>query len=131
MNFSNIKPVSCSLDIMWEKTIVSIPITANIVDKVQAQIDAEMKKDKKPYWQAAQFYYEYNPNLALALENCSKAIEENNKAYWMWIYKAKIQKDMGDNTGALASSQKSLELAKEGKNDDYVKLNEDFQKTLK
>ena len=26
----------------------------------------------------------------------------------MWIYKAKIQKEMGDNAGALESSGKSL-----------------------
>ena len=47
------------------------------------------------------------------------------------IYKAKIQKAMGDNAGALVSSNKSLELAAEAKNDDYVKMNKDFQKTLK
>ena len=131
MNFSNIKPVSCSLDIMWEKTVVSIPITTNINEKIRAQIDAAMKTDKKPYWEAAQFYNEYDMNLPKALENCTKAIEGNEKAYWMWIYKARIQKDMGDKTGAMASSNKSLELAKENKNDDYVKLNMDFQKTLK
>ena len=131
INFSNIKPTSCSLDIMWEKTIVSIPIIANFQDKVRVQIEAAMQTDKKPYWQAAQFYNEYDNNLAKALENCTKAIEGNDKAYWMWIYKAKIQKEMGDNTGALASSKKSLELAKEAKNDDYVKMNNDFQKKLK
>jgi len=49
----------------------------------------------------------------------------------MWIYKAKIQKEMGDNAGALESSKKSLALAQEAKNDDYVKINQDFQKTLK
>ena len=48
----------------------------------------------------------------------------------MWLYKAKIQKEMGDKEGALASSKKSWELAKEAKNDDYVKLNEDLQKKL-
>lgn len=131
MNFTNIGPESCSLDIMWDKTIVSISIKANFKDKVRAQIEAAMKTDKKPYWQAAQFYNEYDKNLPMALENCTKAIEANNKAYWMWIYKAKIQKETGDKAGALASSNKSLELAKEDKNDDYVKINVDFQKTLK
>ncbi len=131
MNFSNVKPESCSLDIMWEKTIVSIPLMANFRDKVRAQIDAGMKTDKKPYWAAAQFYNEYDNNLPKALENVNKAIEENAKAYWMWIYKAKIQKELGDTAGALESSKKSMELAKEAKNDDYVKINQDFQKKLK
>ena len=131
MNFSNISPEYCSLDIMWEKTIVSVLLKADFKDKIRGQIEAAMKTDKKPYWQAAQFYNEYDKNLAKALENCSKAIEANDKAYWMWIYKAKIQKELGDNAGALESSKKSMELAKEAKNDDYVKINQDFQKSLK
>ena len=131
MQFANIKPESCELHIMWEKTDVAIPIKADFKDKVRAQIEAAMQTDKKPYWQAAQFYNEYDKNLPKALENVTKAIEGNEKAYWIWIYKAKIQKELGDKAGALESSKRSMELAKEAKNDDYVKINEDFQKGLK
>ncbi len=131
MEFNDVKATSCSLDIKWEKTLVSIPLVADFLDKVRGQIEAAMKTDKKPYWQAAQFYNEYDKNLALALENTTKAIEGNKEAFWMWIYKAKIQKEMGDKAGALESSKKSLELATAAKNDDYVKMNKDFQKTLK
>ena len=131
MEFSDLKSETVSLDIKWEKTAVSIPIVANFKDKVRAQIEAAMKTDKKPYWAAAQFYNEYDKNLALALENATKAIEENKEAYWMWIYKAKIQRDMGDIAGAMESSKKSLEFATSAKNDDYVKMNKDLQKSLK
>lgn len=131
MQFADVKAESCELDIMWEKTAIAIPITTNIKDKLKAQIDAAMLTDKKPYWQAAQYYYEYDKNLAKALDNCNKAIEGDEKAYWIWIYKAKIQKEMGADAGALASSKRSLELAKEAKNDDYVKMNQDLQKKWK
>ena len=115
---------------MWEKTAVSIPITTNINDRLKAQIEAAMLTDKKPYWQAAQFYNEYDNNQTKALDNCNKAVEENNKAFWIYLYKAKIQKEMGDKAGAKISAQKSLELAKEAKNDDYVKMNEELLKKL-
>jgi len=131
IDFTDITPEICSMNIKWEKTSVSIPIVANFKDKVRAQIEAAMKTDKKPYWQAAQFYNEYDKNLPLALENATKAIEENKEAFWIWIYKAKIQKDMGDKAGAMASSKRSMELAAAAKNDDYVKMNKDLQKTLK
>jgi Protein of unknown function (DUF2911) len=131
MEFSDVKPETVSLDIKWEKTAVSIPIVANFKDKVRAQIEAAMKTDKKPYWAAAQFYNEYDKNLPLALENATKAIEGNKEAFWMWIYKAKIQKEMGDKAGAMESSKKSMELAEAAKNDDYVKMNKDLQKSLK
>jgi hypothetical protein len=131
MEFTDVKPETCVLEIKWAKTGVAIPVVANFRDKVRAQIEASMKTDKKPYWSAAQFYNEYDKNLPLALENSNKAIEANKEAYWMWIYKAKIQKDMGDNAGAMESSKKSMELAEAAKNDDYVKMNKDFQKSLK
>lgn len=131
IEFTDVKPSSCAMEIKWEKTFVSIPIAVNFLDKVRAQVEAAMKTPKKPYWQAAQFYYEYEKNLPLALENATKAIEGNKEAFWMWIYKAKIQKEMGDKAGAMESSKTSQQLAEAAKNDDYVKMNKDLQKTLK
>jgi hypothetical protein len=131
MEFSDVKPASCILEIKWERTSADILIVANFLDKVRAQIEAAMKTEKKPYWQAAQFYNEYDKNLPLALENATKAAEANKEAFWIWIYKAKIQKEMGDKAGAMESSKKSLELATAAKNDDYIKMNKDLQKTLK
>jgi len=131
MQFENIKPESCELTIKWAKTAVVIPITTNIKEKLRAQIDAAMKTDKKPYWQAAQFYKEYDNNLPKALDNCTKAVEVTEKPYWILLYKAKIQKEMGDKAGAKVSALKSIEYAKEAKNDDYVKMNEDLLRKLK
>jgi hypothetical protein len=131
MQFANIKAESCELQLMWERKSISIPITTNIKEKVKAQIEAAMLTEKKPYWQAAQFYNEYDKNLPKALENISKATEANPKAFWMFLYKAKIQKEMGDISGAMASSVTSMSLAEESKNDDYVKMNKDLQKELK
>lgn len=131
MQFANIKTESCDLQVMWEQTSVSIPVTADIKDKLKAQIEEGLKNaEKKPYWEAAQFYNDYEKNLSKALENVNKAIEAFPKGYWMIVYKAKIQKEMGDIAGALESSKKSMELAKEDGNDDYVKINKDLQKTL-
>lgn len=131
MQFADVKPESCELHIMWEKTTVAIPIVTNIKEKIKAQLEAAMLTDKKPYWVAAQFYNEYEKNSTKALEYATKAAEANPKAYWILLYKARIQKDLGDNAGALISSTKSLELAKEEKNDDYVKMNEELIKKLK
>jgi hypothetical protein len=131
MQFANIKPESCDLQLLWEKTLVSIPVTTNIKDRLRAQIEAAMQTDKKPYWQAAQFYKEYDNNLTKALDNINNAIEANDKAFYMWLYKARIQQEAGDKAGAKVSAKKSLELAKAAKNDDYVKMNEDLLKKLK
>lgn len=131
MQFADVKPETCQLQLMWENSSIAIPITTNIKEKIRAQLDAAMLTDKKPYWQAAQFYNEYDKNLPRALENITKATEENAKAFYMYLYKAKIQKEMGDVAGAKKSSQISLDLSKEAKNEDYVRMNENLMKELK
>ena len=131
IQFDNIKPESCDLVMMWEKTSVAVPIKANIRTKIKEKLDAAMLTDKKPYWQAAQFYNEYENNSAKALENITQALVQNPTAYWMWLYKARIQKEAGDVAGAKESATKSLELATSDKNDDYIKMNNELLKKLK
>lgn len=132
MQFSDIKPESCVLSIMWDNVVVNVPIKENIKDKIRAQLEEALSSDKKPYWQAAQFYYEYDNNKPKALEMINSAIAQNaNPPFYMVYYKAKIQKDMGDKKGALASAHQSIELAKEAGNSDYVLLNEKLIKEIK
>lgn len=130
MQFADIKNESCGLEIIWDKTIVTIPITTNIKDRLRKQIEAALQSDKKPYWQAAQFYNEYDNNQNKALENITKALQENDQAFWMWLYKAKIQQEMGDKAGAKISALKSLDLSKEANNNDYIKMNLELLKNL-
>lgn len=131
LQFANIKAESCDIQLLWEKTSVLIPIITDIKEKLKMQVEAGLASDKKPYWEAAQFYYEYEKNLPKALDNVNKALESNDKAFWMFLYKAGIQKDMGDIAGAIETSKISLALSKEAGNEDYVKMNQQLQKELK
>ena len=131
MQFANVKAESCDLQVMWEKRAIAILISTSIKDKIRAQLDAAMLTDKKPYWQAAQFYNDFDKNLPKALDNINKATQENPKAFYMFLYKARIQKEMGNIAAALETSKISLALSKEAKNDDYVRMNEQLQKDLK
>lgn len=131
IQLADIKKETCVLQILWEKKILNIPIQVNINHAIKLQITIAMQGQQKPYWQAAQFYFEYERNLSKALENINQAIEGNKKAYWMYLYKANIQKEMDDVKDALQSSLTSMQLAKEAKNEDYVKMNQQLQKILK
>ena len=126
-----IKPESCIIELLWEKKIIRIPVNFSIKENIRQQLVKAMQSDKKPYWEAAQFYFEYDRNLNKALENVNKALETNTKAYWMYLYKATIQKEMGDNAGALKSAEASLELATEANNEDYIRMNKQLKKELK
>ena len=126
MQFFNMSPESCALIFLWDNVAVTVPITTNIKDKLRGQIEAALQGDKKPYFQAASFYYEWDRNYPKALENVNKAVAENQKAFYMYMLKARIQKDMGDVAGAKTTANKVIELAKEAKNDDYIKQASDL-----
>ena len=132
MEFSNIKPESCDLSLLWDDVMVTIPIKTNIKDKIRAELESALSSDKKPYWQAAQFYNDYDNNKAKALEMINAAIKQTTKPqFYMVYYKAKIQSEMGDKKGAIETAKQSIELSKEAKNNDYVVLNQKLIDSLK
>ena len=130
MQFANVKSESCELHLMWGNTDVTVPITTNIKDRIRTQLEAALQGDKKPYFQAASFYYDYDKNYPKALENINKATAENPKAYYMFLQKARIQKDMGDKAGAKVTAMKTIELAKQAKNADYENFANQLLKQL-
>ena len=130
MQFANVKNESCELHLRWGNTDVTVPITTHIKDRIRTQLEAALQGDKKPYSQAATFYYDYDKNYAKALENINKATAENPKAFFLFLQKARIQRDMGDKEGAKASAMKTIELAKEAKNADYENFGNQLLKQL-
>lgn len=129
MQFADVKNESVNLQLMWGNTLVSIPITTNVKDRLRTQLEAALKTERKPYQQAATFYYEWEKDYTKALDNANKGIEANPKSYPLYLLKSRIQKDMGDKPGAIVSANKTIELATEAKNPDYVRMaNELLQK---
>jgi hypothetical protein len=115
---------SAYIDLMWDKTVVPIKVTTDIDSRIMKSIDADVIKDNRPYFAAANYYYENNKDLAMALKWVNMAIADNPKAFFMVHLKAKIQAKMGDKKGAIESAEKSMAIAKEAKSDDFVRLNE-------
>jgi hypothetical protein len=122
MQFGNLTNNSVDLQIMWEKTMVSLPITTNTDAKVMGQIENQLIKDSRPYYGAAFYYYENGKDLNLARTWVDKALEINPKSYPGHLLKARIALKLGDKVTAKASAEKTVELAKEAKNDDYVRM---------
>ena len=124
MQFANIKPGSCDLQLMWEKTAVSLPVTTDVETKVMAQIDQQMNKDNHPYYNAALYYMENGKDLNQALAWFDKAVELQPTAFWIHHQRANALAKLGKKDEAKMAAEKSKALAIEQKNDDYVKLNE-------
>ncbi len=130
MQFANVKPTTCELQIMWDKSAVVLPIATEIDSKIMASIDKEMKGDKPPYFQAAMYYMNNGKDLNQALAWFNKAVEAQPDAFWVQHQCAKCLAKLGQKNEAKAAAEKSKELAIAAKNDDYVKLNDKLLKEL-
>jgi hypothetical protein len=124
INVSDITPNSANIELVWENTRVAFNVTTDIDTRIMKNIDASLEKDSRPYFSAANYYYENNKDLKKALEWTDIAISQNPKAYYMVHLKAKILMKMKDYKGAIAAAEQSMALAKEAKSEDYIRLNE-------
>ncbi|MEI9910813.1 MAG: DUF2911 domain-containing protein [Bacteroidota bacterium] len=131
IQFANIKPTSCELHLVWDKSAVVLPITTDIDAKVMASINTAMKTDKPPYFQAAMYYMDNGKDLNQSLDWFNKAVEAEPNAYWVQHQWANCLAKLGKKQEAKAAATKSKELALAAKNDDYVKLNDKLLASLK
>lgn len=131
INIDNIKSNSCTIGLVWDNVFAGFEVTSDVESKVMAQIKNAMENDNKPYFNAALYYIDNGKDLNKAVEWLDKAYAQNPEAFWVLYQKARAQKMLGKKTDAIATSNKSIEIAKKAKNDDYVALNEKLQKEMK
>lgn len=137
IDVNDIKTESATLNLIWEKTRVPVKIEVDVVASLKPQIEAVMASDapKKPYFQAAMFYFENGGDLKQALEWMEAGLKEQPQAFYMVYRKGLILAKMGDKAGALAAAQASKEAA--AKNDteslrnEYLRLNDALIASLK
>jgi len=114
---------TAKLQLMWDRTMVSIKLSTDIDGKMMKNIESALKADTRPYFQSANYYYDNDKDLEQALVWVNKAIEQN-PAFYVVHLKAKIQLKMNDKRGAIETAKWSMKLAKEAQNDDYVRMNQ-------
>lgn len=131
INIDNIKSNSCVIGLAWDNVYAGFEVTADVDSKVMAQIKSIMENDNRPYFSAALYYLENGKDLNKALEWLTKAETQNPDAYWVVYQKANCLAKLGKKQEAIAAANRSMELAKKGKNDDYVTLNQKLIASLK
>jgi len=119
---ADVTSTSATIELLWENTSVPIMLSADIDAKVMKNIDASVTADNRPYFQAASYYYDNNKDLKQAAAWINKALEQNPKAFYMMLLKAKIEYKLNDKAAGKASAEKTIALATEAKNDDYIAM---------
>ncbi|MCS6967810.1 MAG: DUF2911 domain-containing protein [Cytophagales bacterium] len=125
INFAEVKATRMVVELMWEKTIVRFPIETEVDSKVMAQIERMLdpKRDAGLYYQIASYLYENDKDIVRAYDLITKSVELQPQ-YWTLHLKAKIEHRLGKYKEAIATAERSLSMAREANNNDYVRLNE-------
>ena len=129
INIEDVKATSALIEILWESTLVQIPLEVSVDERVTASIQKTMAGSPKAgdYYTAAVYYRENGKDLNQAIAWMNEAIKLNEtsgtNAFWMYRQKSLILADMKNYKDAIATAQIGVEKAKEAKNDDYVKMN--------
>ncbi len=126
MGFDNLTLNSGDFYVLWDNVYVPISIKVNTDQSVEASIAKVMAGPSSgDYYSAANYYLNAGKDLNKALEWVNKSIDMGNEKFWVLRAKSLIQAGLGDKKGAITTANRSLELAKEANNADYIKMNEE------
>lgn len=124
MGVGNITPESATISLSWGNVLINIPIQTEIKATIRKQIEESTNGTNvkaSAFSAAANFYYDLDKDYNKGLVCVNKAIEGTEKAYWLFLLKAKIQKELKDKKGAKESAAMCVKLATDAKNDDYIR----------
>lgn len=126
IGFDNLTTTSGDFYLLWDNVYIPIAIKTNTDQTVQANITKVMAGPSMgDYYNASSYYLNSGKDLNQALIWVNKSIEMGNEKFWVLRSKSLIQAGLGDKKGAIMTAKKSLELAREEKNNDYIKMNEE------
>jgi len=125
MGIDNLTNNGAELYLLWDNVYVGIPIKVDTDSKVLAAIKSTMAGPKSgDYFAAARYYHEQGQDQKQALEWVNKCLEMGGDKFWILRLKANIQAELGMYKDAIATAQKSTELAKSDGNADYPRMND-------
>jgi len=134
MQFSELRTNSFQLQLVWENTLVNIPIKVEVDQNIEQQMVDFMKNPDdiphRTYFEAAQYYINNDKNLSEAMSFINAALSKSPENFRYGLLKAKIQDKGGAKEAALITINDAYNWAKKAKNDNYIEQTELFRKSL-
>ncbi|MGN0003228.1 MAG: DUF2911 domain-containing protein [Sphingobacterium composti] len=131
ISFDNVTTNSTQVSLAWENTKVAFNIKTDQSKEIMASIDQAMQGEKKPYFQAAQYYFNNNLDIKKAAEWVKLADEGNTSAAHIKYWKSRILAKAGDKAEARKAAQEGIDMAKKANNGEYIKLNTEALNAVK
>jgi len=122
-DINNIRDASAKVNLLWESTIVGFNVTMNTNDVVEASIEKTLSgPGRGDYYAAARYYYSNDKDMEQAREWIQKANDIDAK-FWQLRLESLIHAKLGDTKSAIGAARKSMKMAQEAGNMDYVRMN--------
>ena len=124
LDFTDVTPTTCNLQMRWEHSGFTVHITTDIDARVMARIDSAMNTANKPYFAAIVYYYNNNKNMTKPLAWVTELEKDTNfPPFLPKLWKARILLRRGDKAGAIAAAQEGIKAAQATNTPEYVRLN--------
>ncbi len=125
LSVDQVTDATAELTLAWENTAVSVPFSFDTETAVMATIERTMNGPSSgDYYQAAVYFLNSDKDINKAKTWIDKAIAmRTDPAYWYYRQQSLIYAKAGDKKGAIAAAERSMALAKEAGNQDYVAMN--------
>lgn len=128
ISFLDLAMNAALLEFAWDNTAVRVKVETDVDSKVEKQIAdfTNPNKDWNGFFQAASYYFNNNKDINKAYEWIVKSTSMQPQ-YWTLYLKAQIEMKMKKYQDAIASAEKSMQMAKSATpapNMQYVEFNE-------
>jgi tetratricopeptide (TPR) repeat protein len=108
----------------WDNTAAVLPIEVNVDERVLSNIEQVLAgPTPNDYFAAASYYHQAGKDLTKALEWVKKANDTDQPRFWQVRLEALILADLNRKQEAIEAAKKSMKLAEEAGNKDYVRMN--------
>lgn len=126
IEIENLTDGGADLSISWANTKVVVPFSVPTDKMVMASIEKTMAgPSSNDYYTAGRYYKDSGKDYNKALEMINKSIEmRGEEKFWMVRQRALTLAKLGKTKEAIEAATRSMELAKEAGNDDYVRNNQ-------
>ena len=134
IQFSDLRGSSLNLQLIWENTLIIIPVEVEVDQKIDEQMTEFMKDPgnipARTYFEAAQYYLNNDKDLDEALAYIEAALNKSPKNFRYGLLKSKIQSETGDSQAAILTINLANTWATAAQNDNYIEQTALFRESL-
>ena len=126
INVDNLRDDSATLSIVWANTKVPVSIGVHTEKEAMASIEKTLAGPTAgDYYSAGTYLASKGQDLEKALSYIQKATGGDSPRFWQVKNEAEVLAKLGRHKEAITAAKKSLALATEAGNADYIKMNND------